>query len=323
MSEEAKPLYVVSSSPHVHSGASVQRIMLDVIIAMIPAMIAAVVFFGLNAVRLMSVCVAACVAAEYLCRKAMGRDIGITDLSAVVTGILLAFNLPPYLPSWMAITASVFAIVIAKQLFGGLGYNPFNPALAARAALLVSRGGEMMTWSGTPFPAADAVTHATTAATPLGLAATGEATMDTANFFIGNMNGCIGEVSALAILMGGLYLLYRRVISWHIPVSYLATVALFAGILNAVSPGSNLPPIFHLLVGGLMLGAIFMATDMVTSPITKKGMLIFGIGCGIVTMVFRKWSPMPEGVSFAILLMNSVVPLINRATRPRVFGAKQ
>jgi electron transport complex protein RnfD len=322
MSEETTRLYVVSSSPHAHSGASVERIMLDVVIAMIPMLIASCFFFGWNAVRLVSACVLACMSSEYLCRKAMGRDMGITDFSAVVTGMLLAFNLPPYLPTWMAVVGSVFAIVVAKQLFGGLGYNPFNPALAARAALLASRSGDMMTWSGIPYPSPDAVTHATTAATPLGQAVEGTASMDTVNYFLGNMNGCIGEVSALAILLGGLYLLYRRVISWHIPVSYLATVAAFAAILNLVDADNNMPALFHLLVGGVMLGAVFMATDMVTSPVTRKGMLIFGVGCGILTMVFRKWSPMPEGVSFAILLMNSVVPLINRATRPRVFGAR-
>ncbi|MFC1498941.1 RnfABCDGE type electron transport complex subunit D [Verrucomicrobiota bacterium] len=313
-------MYTISSSPHAHSGASVQRIMLDVIIALVPALAASFFFFGLNALRLVMVCVLTCVFTEAVCRKTMKRNIAVNDLSAVVTGILLAFNLPPAMPSWMAVVGSFVAIFIAKQVFGGLGYNPFNPALVARVVLLVSRAPQMTAWSEWTIPGTDAVTSAT----PLGLCSNG-ATFDMNShvmfdFFIGRMNGCIGEVSVLAILIGGLYLLYRRCISWHTPVFFIGTVALFSGVLWLMEPAANMNPMFHVLTGGLMLGAVFMATDMVTTPVTKKGMMIFGIGCGVITMVIRKWSPLPEGVSFAILLMNSVTPLINRATKPRVFG---
>lgn len=326
--------YVVSTNPHTHSGASVQRIMLDVIIALIPALLLSFHYFGWHAVRLVTVCVVGCVATEALCRKMMGRDLGITDLSAVVTGLLLAFNLPPSLPSGMALVGCVFAIAVAKQIFGGIGYNPFNPALIGRVAMLISFPVAMTKWQA---PLNDARWAAltwvdkTTTATPLGLVKTAMS-MDQAapvtsfdnhtmlNYLMGNMGGCIGEISALALIIGGAYLLWRRVIRWHIPVAYIATVAVCAGLLRWLHPESNMPVLFHLLSGGLMLGAIFMATDMVTSPLTKRGMLVFGAGCGLLTMVIRRWGGYPEGVSFAIILMNAVTPLINRATRPRVFG---
>lgn len=323
---ESNNIYIVSSSPHTHSGASVRRIMLDVIIAMIPAMLVSFWFFKMDAVRLIATCVASCVIIEMLCRKAMGRDIGITDLSAVVTGILLAFNLPPGLPAWMAVVGSIFAIAIAKQLFGGIGYNPFNPALLGRVALLISFTGPMTTWSAWQI-----TPDCITTATPLGLAKTSIAagtgqpfSFDSGmllKFFIGDMNGCIGEISAAALILGGIYLLLRRCISWHVPVFYIATVVLFSAVLWKIDPQNNMPPHFHLFAGGLMLGSIFMATDMVTTPVTKTGLIIFGIGCGILTMIIRRWGGYPEGVSFAILLMNAVTPLINRVTKPRIFGA--
>ena len=332
MAEPKTQTYIVSTSPHTHSGSSVRRIMLDVIIALLPALAMAIVFFGWNAVRLVSACVFACVLTEAVARKAMGRELGITDLSAVITGILLAFNLPPSLPTWMAVVGSVFAILVAKQLFGGIGYNPFNPALAGRVMLLISFPVFMTAWSSWQIPAPVGV-DALTTATPLGLVKTTLLTGGALPFefdapaawqlFVGNRNGCIGEVSGLALLVGGAYLLVRRCISWHIPAAYLLTVAIFAGILWSVDGSQNLPPLFHMLAGGLMLGAIFMATDMVTSPVTRSGMVIFGVGCGVLTMVIRKWGGYPEGVSFAILLMNAVTPLINRATRPRVFGARK
>ena len=331
MAESSTPLHVVSSSPHAHSGASVQRIMLDVIIALVPALVASVIFFGLDALRLVTVCVVTCVAAEAGCRRLMGRDLGISDLSAVITGLLLAFNLPPSLPSWMAVTGSLVAIVIAKQVFGGIGYNPFNPALVGRAFLLISFTGPMTRWSEWRHPVTDAITTAT----PLGMVKealkAGEAVPFPADsrilvdLFLGNVNGCIGEVSALALLLGAGYLLYRRCITWHIPLSFLLTVAAYAGVLHLLQPHTSMPPQFHLLAGGVMLGALFMATDMVTSPVTRKGMLVFGVGCGLLTMVIRTVlrGSYPEGVSFAILLMNAVTPLINRATRPRVFGTRK
>lgn len=246
-----------------------------------------------------------------------------------MTGILLAFNLPPTLPTWLAIVGSIFAIAIVKQVFGGLGYNPFNPALAARAALLVSAAVAMgKSWTEWTIPTPASGMEAVTTATPLQLAA-GKTipfvfdAQTACDFFIGRMNGCIGEVSVLALLVGGAYLLYRRCISWHTPVFFIGTVAVFSGVLWQLDPEHNLNPLFHILTGGLMLGAIFMATDMVTTPVTKSGMIVFGIGCGIITMVIRKWSGLPEGVSFSILFMNALTPLINRATKPRVFGTKQ
>lgn len=352
MNPEVNPnLLMVSSSPHAHSGASVRRIMLDVLIALTPAFAAACWFFRLNALRLTATCVLTCLATEWVCRKLMKRENSLGDLSAAVTGVLLAFNLPPELPTWMAVAGSVFAIAIAKQVFGGLGYNPFNPALAGRVFMLISFTGAMTTWSRANWSyklaaaAQDAATAATSAAggladalttaTPLGMAKAvlkgGQAmpgfqpSLFTDFFFGANLNGCVGETCSIALLAGAVYLLARKVISWHIPVAYLATVFVYAWVLKICCPGSALPPIAHLLSGGLFLGAFFMATDMVTSPITKKGMLVFGIGCGVITMLIRtsKTGAYPEGVSFAILIMNSLTPLINRATRNRVFGTKK
>ncbi len=335
MAETETSKYIVSTNPHAHSGESVQRIMLDVIIALLPALALSFYFFGWHAVRLVTTCVVGSVVIEALCRKLMGRDLGITDLSAVVTGILLAFNLPPALPTGMALIGCIFAIAVAKQLFGGIGYNPFNPALIGRVALLISFPVAMTKWHAALNPArwtslSWAYADGTTTATPLGITKTAIGMQQAMpidfnnttmlNYFVGNMSGCIGEVSALALIIGGIYLLYRRCITWHIPVSYIGTVAIIAAILKIVQPDVNMPVLFHLLGGGLMLGAIFMATDMVTSPLTKPGMLVFGCGCGILTMVIRRWGGYPEGVSFAIILMNSITPLINRATRPRVFG---
>lgn len=326
-------LLVVSSSPHIHSGASVERLMLDVLIALTPALLAALWLFRLDAARLTAVCVATCLLTEWLCRKAMRRANTLSDLSATVTGVLLAFNLPPALPSWMAVAGSVFAVGIAKQIYGGLGYNPFNPALAGRAFMLISFTGAMTTWSSSPW-IHKVTADAATTATPLGLAkealksGTAFPTFPSnllADFFLGNMNGCLGETSALALLLGAAYLLARKVITWHIPVAYLATVAVYAALLQIASPATALPPLFHLLSGGLILGAFFMATDLVTTPVTRRGMLVFGVGCGMITMLIRtvKTGAYPEGVSFAILIMNAFTPLINRATRHRVFGTRK
>ncbi|MFA7174131.1 MAG: RnfABCDGE type electron transport complex subunit D [Kiritimatiellia bacterium] len=359
--ESQSEIFLVSSSPHTHVGSAVERIMLDVLIALMPAFAASLYFFGLDALRLTATCVATCLLAEWLCRKAMGRASTIGDLSAAVTGVLLAFNLPPSLPTWMAVAGSLFAITICKQIFGGIGYNVFNPALAARAFMLISFTGAMTHWvtpsagwssfmdaatASTPlgiikealkaiwnsFMSASAV-DATTAATPLGAIKealkagapipnfTGAAVM---KLFTGNINGCIGETSALALLLGAAYLLWRKVITWHIPGAYIGTVLIYASILHLVAPGSSVPPQIHILSGGLILGACFMATDMVTSPVTRKGMLLFGVGCGIITMLIRtvKSGAYPEGVSFAILLMNAITPLINRGCRNKVFGTK-
>lgn len=320
---------IISSSPHAHAQSSVQRIMLDVVIALLPAVVVSCYFFGLNAIRLIAACVLSSMACEWVCRRLMGRNNTLSDCSALLTGLLLALNLPPDLPTWMAVLGSCFAIAIAKQVFGGLGYNPFNPALAARVFLLISFTGAVTTWSSSPWLSADAVTTAT----PLGYAkaaikANGELAFTYTpemlqRFLLGDVNGSLGETSALALLLGGAYLLYRRVISWHVPVAYLGTVAIIAMILRLTMPQVSLPVACHILSGGLLLGAIFMATDMVTTPLTKSGLLIFGAGCGILTMVIRcvPSGAYPEGVSFAILIMNAFTPLINRATRHRIFGS--
>jgi electron transport complex protein RnfD len=308
--------------------------MLDVIIALVPAMLAASYFFGWHAIRLLVVCVVGCVGVEAACRKMMGRNLAIDDLSAVVTGILLAFNLPPSLPTGQALFGCVIAIAIAKQVFGGIGYNPFNPALIARIALLVSFPASMTRWHSPLNPerwTSLGWIDGSTTATPLDVAKqamqAGEALPHwdasmAMRFMVGNMDGCIGEVSALALLIGAAYLIWKRCISWHIPGTYIATVAVFAAVLRLINPEANMPFTFHLLAGGLMLGALYMATDMTTSPLTRKGQVLYGFGCGVLTMLIRKWGGYPEGVSFAIVLMNAVTPLINQYTKPGVYGHK-
>lgn len=321
--------YVLSSSPHTHSHASVSRIMLDVIIALMPTTAAGIYFFGMPAVWTIAVCVSTCIVTESLCRLAMQRDGTIGDFSAVLTGLLLALNLPAGLPLWMAVVGSVFAITVCKQVFGGLGKNPFNPALAARAFMLISFTGPMTTWLK-PFwwRTPEAVTTATPLATMKGMfisEATAQATTKAGeagipSFFdlvVGNMPGCIGEVSSIALLLGGIYLLLRKVITWHIPVSFLLTVWIYSFFAGGASAH------IQILTGGVMIGAFFMATDYVTSPTTAKGKLIFGVGCGMLSMLIRQFGSYPEGCSFAILIMNSVCPLINRWTQPKPFGFKK
>lgn len=320
--KETSRHYILSSSPHAHARSSVHAIMRDVIIALLPATGCAVWFFGLKAVWLIATCVSACIVTEAVCRLMMKRENTIGDLSATLTGLLLALNLPPDLPLWMAAVGSVFAITVAKQVFGGLGYNPFNPALAARAFMLISFTGPMTTWSF-PLGAAEvaAATGATpldavTCATPLALIKKGDISQLSVvrDLLFGNTGGCIGETCAVALLIGGTYLVWRRVITPHIPAAFLATIFLFSVIKGGV------PPAFHLLSGGAILGAYFMATDYVTSPITAKGKIIFGAGCGLLTMCIRSGAGYPEGVSFAILIMNALTPLINRFTKPKPFG---
>ena len=268
----------------------------------------------MRSVWLIAVCVSACVVTEAVCRLLMKRENSIGDFSAVLTGLLLALNLPPDLPLWMAVAGSVFAIAVAKQVFGGLGYNPFNPALCARAFMLISFTGEMTTWSKPGAMSAEAVT----CATPLAFIKKGDAAQ--LDFFekllLGNTGGCIGETCAVALLIGALYLIVRKVITWHIPVSFLCTMFVFAFFKGGV------PPVYHILSGGAIIGACFMATDYVTSPTTVKGKLIFGAGCGLLTMCIRCGEGYPEGVSFAILIMNALTPLINRYTQPKPFGRK-
>lgn len=317
--------YILSSSPHTHAHIGVSTLMLDVIIALMPAVACSVYFFGLKAALLIGVCVVSSIVTEALCRLAMKRENSIGDLSAVLTGLLLALNLPPDLPLWMAVAGSVFAIAVAKQVFGGLGYNPFNPALVGRAFMLISFTGAMTTWSASGWQVSAGGLEAATTATPLAFIKKGAEGFDWSqtallkDLFFGNVNGCIGEVSALALLIGAGYLVYRKVITWHIPVAFIGTVFLYALCKGGV------PPLVHVLSGGVVIGACFMATDYVTSPTTWKGKLIFGAGCGLVTMLIRTapTGAYPEGVSFSILIMNAFTPLINRFTQPRPFGAKK
>ena len=282
---------IVSSSPHLRSGDTTQKLMLDVIIALCPALIASVILFGWRALLLEAVTVASCVVSEYLCRKIMKRNSSIEDLSAVVTGLLLAFNLPVTLPLWMAALGGAIAIVVVKQLFGGIGHNFVNPALTARIVLMVSFPSPMTNWVQ-PL-SADAVTTAT----PLGIMAegTGQALPSLTDMFFGLRAGCLGETCAVALLLGGLYLVIRRVISPVIPLCFMGMVA-------AMSLLMGLDPLTQLLSGGVMLGAIFMATDYVTSPINFWGRVVFGLGCGFLTMVIRQFGSLPEGVSFSQIL---------------------
>ncbi|MDU6877218.1 RnfABCDGE type electron transport complex subunit D [Clostridium tepidum] len=306
----SESMYTLSSSPHIRSKDSVQSIMRDVIIALLPAAIAGVYFFKLKALLVILTAVISCVAAEYIWEKATGRDISIGDLSAVVTGILLAFNVPPTLPLWMVVIGSFFTIIVVKQFFGGIGQNIVNPALAGRAFLLASWPVAMTTWT------VDGVTTAT----PLAILKSGQGDLPTlASAFLGHIGGCIGETSALALLIGFAYLLYRRIITWHIPVTYVGTVFILTTIIGRKGFMSG-DAIYEIFVGGLMLGAIFMATDYTTSPMTKKGQVIFAIGCGLITTVIRIFGGYPEGVSYSILLMNLCVPLIDKFVTPRVFG---
>ena len=321
---------IVSSSPHVHCGLDVRRIMLDVILALMPAVLVGIWYFGLDAARVLVLAVGACLACEWIMARLLGRQNSLGDLSAALTGILLAMNLPSGSPWWLVVVGSAVAIGLGKAIYGGLGYNPFNPALVARVFLLISFPVQMTRWVvpqglGTGF---DAITGAT----PLGAAKEAvslgkplaETTLPTnIDLLLGNVGGSFGEVSALALLLGGAYLLYRGIIRWQIPVGFIATVVLITGLAYWLDPTRYLSPLVHLLAGGLILGAFFMATDMVTSPVTRRGMLIFGIGCGVLTAVIRLWGGYPEGVSFAILLMNATTPLIDRFTRPRVFGGQQ
>ena len=296
----------VSSSPHFRCNTSTTKIMLDVIIALVPAVIASVIFFGPYSLMLIGVCIASCVICEYISRKIMKRDTTIGDLSAVVTGLLLALNLPVNINPLIAVFGSIVAIVVVKQMFGGIGMNFVNPAIAARIVLLVSFPNAMMTWVE-PFWYKAGV-DATTSATPL---VTGDVSY--VNLLLGNHGGSLGETCAVALLLGGVYLVIRKVISPIIPCVYI----LSAGVMSLVL-GQD--PIYQILSGGLLLGAIFMATDYVTSPYTKWGKVIFAIGCGVLTILLRTFSNMPEGVSFSIILMNILVPLIEMVTTPKAFG---
>lgn len=306
---------IVSPSPHDENYMKTSGIMLNVIIALVPAMIASGIVFGLRAVMLIAVCSASCVVFEYLCRKLMKRSNTISDLSAVVTGILLALNLPVTLPLWIAVIGSFVAIVIVKQLFGGIGQNFANPAITARIVLMVSFPSQMTRWAE-PFFYNNSGSDVVTGATPLALYNNGENLASYKDLFLGNVGGCLGETCALALLIGGIYLAARKIISLAAPISFIGSLA----ILSAIS---GRDPLYDILAGGVFLGAFFMATDYATTPITAKGKIIFGLGCGIITFVIRNYGSYPEGVSFSILLMNILTPYIDKLTKSKVFGAKE
>lgn len=319
---------IVSLSPHVHSEDSIKKNMYGVLIALVPAFIVSLVYFGMGALIVTATSVAACVFFEWAIGKYLLKKetTTISDGSAVITGVLLAFNLPSNLPVWIILLGALFAIGVGKMSFGGLGNNPFNPALAGRVFLLLSFPVQMTSWP--VVGQLTAYTDATTAATPLALmkqAIHGNADAfaqlpDAWNLFIGHNGGCLGEVSAAALIVGLVYMLWKKIITWHVPVSILATVFVFSGIMHLVNPEAYVSPVIQLLTGGLMLGAIFMATDYVTSPMTKKGMLIYGVCIGVLTVVIRLFGAYPEGMSFAILIMNAFTPLINTYCKPKRFG---
>ncbi len=314
----------VSGSPHVHSGETVQKIMWSVVLALVPAFLVSVFYFGLPVIVLTFVSVGCCVLFEFLIQRFLMKvKPTISDGSAVVTGLLLAFNVPANLPIWIMVVGAIVAIGIAKMPFGGLGHNPFNPALVARVFLLIAFPVAMTSWP-VPTPVwgfADAVTGPT----PLGLLKE-SASLDMSqmpsytNLLVGQMGGSFGEVSAIALLIGAAFLLWKRIISWHIPVAFMLTVFVFSGIFWLIDPTHYASPFFHLLTGGIVLGACFMATDMVTSPTSHSGMLVFGCGCGLLTIIIRLFGAYPEGVSFSILIMNALVPLINKGFKPKTYA---
>ncbi|MDD4631383.1 MAG: RnfABCDGE type electron transport complex subunit D [Proteiniphilum sp.] len=311
---------IVSPSPHVHSGDTIEKNMYNVLIALIPAFLVSLYVFRLDALIITACAVLFCVGFEYLIvRYILKKTPTVTDGSAIITGVLLAFNVPSDLPLWILALGSLFAIGVVKLSFGGLGNNIFNPAIAGRIFMLISFPAQMTTW---PVIAdAAGTTDAVSSATVLGnLKLAPESLPSLQAMFLGTEAGSLGEMSALALLLGLLYLLWKKTITWHIPISIMATVALFTGILYIFDPITLYHPLIHLFSGGLMLGAIFMATDYVTSPMTRKGMLIYGVGIGFVTVAIRLWGAYPEGVSFAILLMNALTPLINNYTSPKRFG---
>ena len=315
-------LLKVSPSPHVHGGDSVSRNMLRVIVALLPAYAVALYSFGVGALVVSLTAMFSCVLFEYLIQRFLLKGkFTVNNYSALLTGLLLSFNLPSNLPWWIVVIGSAVAIGIGKMCFGGLGNNPFNPALVGRVFLLFSFPVQMTTWPR-PLGWASSYLDAETMATPLSLLKAGklEQMPDALNMFLLDTPGSLGEISALALLIGGIYLLITKVITWHIPVSILLTVTAFAGILYGVDATTYPLPHIHLLSGGMMLGAIFMATDYVTSPMTHKGMLIYGFFIGVITMVIRVWGVYPEGMSFAILIMNAFTPIINKYVKPKRFG---
>lgn len=320
--ENQSRLFQVTPAPHFHSGESIPRVMWAVVISLLPALLASIYFFGYRALQIEVIAVVSAVLTEAAIQKLRGRPVTISDGSAAVAGLLLAFNLPVGVPLWLPAVGSAFGIAIGKQAFGGLGHNIFNPALVGRVFVMHSWLPLMTTWhQAIPGKFIYDNLDAMTAATPLGAAKEGLHNLTpAADMFWGNIGGCIGETSAFALLMGGVFLLCRGYIRWQTPVSFVASVAALTWLLPVKEGALALSPIGHILGGGLLLGAIFMATDMVTTPVTGGGMLIFGLGCGIITSLIRLYGGFPEGVCYSILIMNAFTPLIDRFTRPKIFG---
>ncbi len=314
---------IISPAPHIHSGDTVSKNMTAVIIALIPALLVGFYFFGLGALIVTVTAVLSCMLVEYLIQRfVLKTETSIMDGSAALTGLLLAMNLPTNLPLWIIIIGSIVAIGIGKMSFGGLGNNPFNPALVGRVFLLISFPVQMTSWP-LPTPLTTSYLDAQTGPTVLAMIKGNFGDVpQTMDLLIGNMGGSLGEISAGALLIGLVYLLYKKVISWHIPISILLTVLVFTGIMHGANPEKFANPAIHLFSGGLMLGAIFMATDYVTSPMNTRGMLVYGVGIGVITVIIRAFGAYPEGVSFAILIMNAFTPLINTYIKPKRFGEK-
>ena len=321
--------YLISGSPHVHGNESTKKIMYSVIIALMPAFLFSIYYFGFSAVRVTLIAVAACVLTEWLIQKFLIKGpCTIGDGSAIITGMLLAFNLPSNIPAWMIIVGSIVAIGIGKMSFGGLGNNPFNPALVGRVFMLISFPVAMTTWPA-PQPLFGSQIDGFTGATLLGYVKEGLAKGVSANELTVYENiepmiysGSLGEIGSIAIIIGGLFLIFRKVIDWQTPVIIIATAGIIATVCWLIDPTQFVHPMIHIFGGGMMLGAFFMATDMATSPMTIKGKIIFAIGIGALTIIIRLWGAYPEGMSFAILIMNAFVPLINKMCKPTRFGNK-
>ncbi len=295
---------IVSASPHIHAKANTRTIMLDVLIALCPALVAATIIFGYRSLLVVGVCVVFAVLGEWGFQKICKRDVTVGDLSAVVTGVLLGYSLPVGIPLWQAAFGSIVAIVVVKQLFGGIGKNFANPAVTARIVMFIAFAGTMTTWQ---------MPDAVSTATPLVAIQYGGELPELLDLFLGKRAGCLGETSIIALLIGGIYLMARKVITWHVPVTYLGTVFVLTALLGK-------EPVYQLMSGALVLSAFFMATDYTTTPATKTGKIVFGIGCGLITVLIRVWGNYPEGVSFAILLMNILTPHINSLTRSKPLG---
>lgn len=327
MSDER--LLTLSSSPHIRDGSSIPKVMHTVVLALLPGAVMGVYLFGLPALVTIILAIASCMAFEAWMQWMTGRKIAIHDGSAILTGLLLAMNLPSSAPWWLTIIGSLVAIIVGKHLYGGLGQNIFNPALVARVFLLISWPVQMTSF---PSPKALAGADAVSSATPLTaikmelmshkaqIDITSIPQPSTFDLLLGVHGGSLGEVSIIALLIGGLYLLYKKIITWHIPASFIGTALVFSAVMWLVDPMKYANPMFHVMTGGIILGAFFMATDYVTSPVTNKGMLIFGAGCGFLTILIRLFGGYPEGVSFAILLMNLATPLIDKLVTPSKYG---